>query len=65
MTTVTITEDVKLHKTHFSTLSDFMQEVVKNNFPDSGIKDSRKTAESMSQSWLPQDFVSNFLKSYD
>jgi len=65
MTTVTIEEDIHLAKTHFSTIWDFMQQVVEANFPDSAISNANITAKKMRESDLPEDFVNNFMRSYD
>jgi hypothetical protein len=42
-----------------------MQQVVEANFPDSAISNANITAKKMRESDLPEDFVNNFMKSYD
>ena len=35
------------------------------NFEDSNISDVKQTVIEMKKSWLPDDFISNFQKSYE
>lgn len=65
ITTITIDEKIHLEKTNFSTLSDFMTAVVNQKFPDSWITDSLQEVQNMQEQWLPDDFVNNFMKSYE
>jgi len=63
--TITIKDNIKLSKTNFLNISSFMKDFIKNNFPDSNIKNEYQTAVDMDNVWLPKEFIKNFVKSYD
>ena len=64
MTTITIEEELNI-PTNYKTFEDFLESYSKSNYPESNIKNRYKTAWDMKEKNLPNDFISNFLKSYE
>ena len=65
MTLVKFKENIKLTNTEFENFSDFIENFVQNNFPDSNIDNEYLVASNMKNAWLPDSFIKNFVKSYE
>lgn len=65
MTTVTFKKDIKLSNNIFNDITSFIEDFVKNNYPDSNISNEYKVASDMKEKWLPENFIKNFIKSYE
>ncbi len=65
MTTVTFKQDIKLSSFTFNDFSSFIEDFVKNNYPDSNIENEYEVAWNMKKTWLPESFIKNFVKSYE
>lgn len=65
MTTVTFKQDIKLSSNVYNDFVAFVEDFVKNNYPDSNIKNEYEVASCMKKKWLPETFIKNFIKSYE
>ena len=45
--------------------SDILEDFVANNYPDSNINNQYEVASNMKDAELPDNFIKNFIKSYD
>jgi len=65
MTTITFDDDIKTSTKKFKNFQSFANDFVKNNYPESNISNEYDIASKMKDSWLPNTFIKNFVKSYD
>lgn len=65
MTTITFKQNIKLSNNIYIDFTSFIEDFIKNNYPNSNIENEYSVASDMKKSWLPENFIKNFVNSYE